>query len=136
MATSADLLFRVASFVKLPRVEDLPDGSYLSEISSRNVRSSGYRIPLAAASSPQRATHIPVRVVEYTVETDDEERKPEIFRVITTILDPEDVTAPEIAAAYHERWEYEITLKEIETQMLRAGAGLRSKSPELVRQEI
>jgi IS4 transposase len=100
------------------------------------VRSSAYRIPLAAASSPRDATHIPVRVVEYTVSTDAEDRDPEIFRVITTILDPEDVTAPEIAAAYHERWEYEIALKEIETQMLRAGSGLRSKSPELVRQEI
>lgn len=136
MATGADLLFRVASFVRLPRVEELPDGSYLSEISSRKVRSSGYRIPLAVAGSPQCATHIPVRVVEYTVKTHAEEREPEIFRVITTILDPEDVTAPEIAAAYHERWEYEIALKEIETQMLRAGGGLRSKSPELVHQEI
>jgi len=56
--------------------------------------------------------------------------------VITTILDPEDVTAPEVAAAYNERWEYEISLKEIENQMLEPGAGLRSKSPELVRQEL
>ena len=37
---------------------------------------------------------------------------------------PEDVTAPEIAAAYHERWEYEIALREIETQMLESGSGL------------
>ena len=56
--------------------------------------------------------------------------------MITTILDPEEVTAAEIAAAYHERWEYEIALKEIETQMLEPGCGLRSKSRELVRQEL
>ena len=136
MAAGADLLFRIASFVRLPRGEELPDGSYLSEISSRLVRSSGYRIPLAAVDDPRRATHIPVRVVEYTVNGGTEEREPEVFRVITTILDPEDVTAPEIAAAYHERWEYEIALREIETQMLEPGTGLRSKSPELVRQEI
>ena len=136
MAAGADLLFRIASFVRLPRGEELPDGSYLSEISSRLVRSSGYRIPLAAVDDPRRATHIPVRVVEYTVNGGTEEREPEVFRVITTILDPEDVTAPEIAASYHERWEYEIALREIETQMLEPGTGLRSKSPELVRQEI
>ena len=85
---------------------------------------------------PRRATHIPVRVVEYTVTGSAEDREPEAFRLITTVLDPEDVTAAEIAAAYHERWEYEIALKEIETQMLKAGSGLRSKSPELVRQEL
>jgi hypothetical protein len=136
MVTGADLLFRVASGVKLPPAEVLPDGSYLSEINSKGTRSAGYRIPLSVAGDPRRATHIPVRVVEYTVTGAAEGREPEIFRMITTIFDPEEVTAAEIAAAYHERWEYEIALKEIETQMLEPGSGLRSKSPELVRQEL
>jgi hypothetical protein len=35
-----------------------------------------------------------------------------------------------------QRWEYEISLREIETQMLEPGGGLRSKSPELLRQEL
>jgi IS4 transposase len=61
---------------------------------------------------------------------------PETFRLVTTILDPDDVTAIELAAAYQQRWEYEISLREIETHMLDPGAGLRSKSPELVRQEL
>jgi IS4 transposase len=77
-----------------------------------------------------------VRVIEYTVTGSVGSREPEVFRLITTILDPEDVTAAELAAAYQQRWEYEIALKEIETQMLEAGSGLRSKSPELVRQEL
>ena len=51
-------------------------------------------------------------------------------------MDPDDVTAVELAAAYAERWEYEISLREIETQMLEPGGGLRSKSPELLRQEL
>jgi IS4 transposase len=55
---------------------------------------------------------------------------------VTTILDPDDVTAIELAAAYQQRWEYEISLREIETQMLEPGSGLRSKSPGLVRQEL
>jgi hypothetical protein len=136
MATGADLLFRVASGVKLPPSKILADGSYLSEINSKKTRSAGYRIPLAAVDDPREATHIPVRVVEYTVSSSAEGREPEGFRLITTVLDPEDTAAAEIAAAYHERWEYEIALKEIETQMLEPGNGLRSKSPELVRQEL
>jgi len=136
MSAGADLLFRVASGMKLPAGELLPDGSYLSEVTSKKVRSSGYRIPLAAVDDPREATHIPVRVVEYTVSGTGGGSDSEVFRVITTILDPEDVTAPEIAAAYNERWEYEIALKEIETQMLEPGNGLRSKTPELARQEV
>ena len=136
MTTGADLLFRIASGVRLPAREILPDGSYLSEISSRKVRGSGYRIPLAVVGDPREATHIPVRVVEYTVTGSAAGREPEVFRLITTVLDPEELTAPEIAAAYHERWEYEIALKEIETQMLEPGSGLRSRSPDLVRQEL
>jgi hypothetical protein len=136
MVTRADLLFRVSSTLKLPPGEMLPDGSYLSEISSRKVKSSEYRIPLAAVSDPREATHIPVRVVEYTVSGGENSGDPEIFRLITTVLDHEDVTAAELAAAYHERWEYEISLREIETHMLGPGHGLRSKLPELVRQEF
>jgi hypothetical protein len=67
LASGADLLFRVASGIKLPASEVLPDGSYLSVISSRSTRSSGFQIPLAAAGDPRHATHIPVRVIEYTV---------------------------------------------------------------------
>ena len=136
MRPGADLLFRVASGIKLPASEVLPDGSYLSVISSRSTRSSGFQIPLSAAGDPRRATHIPVRVIEYTVTGAGGSGEPEIFRLITTILDPDDLTAAELAAAYQQRWEYEIALKEIETQMLEPGGGLRSKSPELVRQEL
>lgn len=135
LATGADLLFRVAAGVKLPVREPLPDGSYLSVIRCRRVRGSGYEIPLSAVDDPRQATHIPVRVIEYTV-TGDTGRNAEVFRLVTTILDPDDVTAVELAAAYQQRWEYEIALKEIETQMLEPGGGLRSKSPDLVRQEL
>lgn len=135
MATRADLLFRVPAHVKLPALKILEDGSYISEIHSQRTRQAGWRIPLSAAGDPRKATHIPVRVVEYTITGTAPEEEPEVYRVITTVLDPDDLTAPEIAAAYQERWEYEIALKEIETQMLDGGR-LRSKSPELVRQEI
>ena len=135
LLTGADLLFRVPSGLKLPVLRVLPDGSYLSEVASHKTRSSGFKVPLEAAGDPRNATHIPVRVIEYTV-SPGHAGKPEAFRMVTTISDPDDVTAIELAAAYSERWEYEISLREIETQMLEPGGGLRSKSPELLRQEL
>jgi hypothetical protein len=136
LLTGADLLFRVASGLKLPVIAVLPDGSYLSEIATHKVRSSGFQVPLATASDPRNATHMPVRVIEYTVTSSTGSAQPETFRLLTTIPDPDDVTAIELAAAYQQRWEYEISLREIETQMLEPGSGLRSRSPELVRQEL
>ncbi len=44
-----------------------------------------------------------VRVVDYTV--DDARPNPETYRLFTTLLDPDDVPATELAAAYHQRWE-------------------------------
>ena len=129
MATGADLLFRVASGLKLPVLETLPDGSYLSVVNSKSTRSSGFQIPLSAVGDPRHATHIPVRVIEYTVTDSTASREPEVFRLITTILDPDDLAAAELAAAYHERWEYEISLKEIETQMLDLAVGSAPSLP-------
>jgi IS4 transposase len=83
------------------------------------------------ASDPRHAIHIPVRVIEHTITGSAGSEKPETFRLLTTILDPDDVSAIELAAAYQQRWEYEISLREIETQMLEPGSGLCSKSPEL-----
>jgi hypothetical protein len=51
-------------------------------------------------------------------------------------LDPHAASALELASAYQQRWEYEISLKEIGTQLLAPGHGLRSKTWELVRQEF
>ena len=63
-------------------------------------------------------------------------KQSQVFRLVTTILDPHAVTALEPATAYQQRWEYEMSLREIETQLLEPGHGLRSKTPELVRQEF
>jgi len=135
LVTGTDLLWRVTAGIKLPVTEVLPDGSYLSVINSKKTRSAGYRIPLSAVDDPRDATHIPVRVIEYTVTGEGTEQS-RTFRLITTILDCGAATAMELAVAYQQRWEYEMSLREIETQLLAPGQGLRSKTPELVRQEF
>ncbi|MDN5920505.1 MAG: transposase, partial [Pseudonocardia sp.] len=76
------------------------------------------------------------RIIEYQIEGHtDSEGKSETFRLITSILDPEQANAVELANAYHQRWEIESSFRELEIQLL-GGRGLRSKTPELVRQEM
>ena len=59
-----------------------------------------------------------------------------MYRLVTTILDPEKAPAPELAALYHERWEIETALDELKTHLRGARIVLRSKRPDLVRQEF
>jgi hypothetical protein len=75
-----------------------------------------------------------VRVVDYTI--DDGRPNPESYRLFTTLLDPDEVSATELAHAYHERWEVELTFDELKTHQPGPGTVLRSKSPDLVLQEI
>jgi IS4 transposase len=75
-----------------------------------------------------------VRVVEYRLEGLAEAEP--LYRLVTTILDPARAAAAELAALYHERWEIEGALAELKTQLRGAQVVLRSKTPELVRQEV
>lgn len=59
-----------------------------------------------------------------------------VYRLATTLLDPTVAPASEVAALYHERWEVETTYDEVKTHILGPGALLRSKTPDLVLQEV
>lgn len=121
-ATGADLLWRVKKNLRLPCEERLPDGSYLSTI---------YR----SDKDRRRGTNgIRVRVIEYTLEgVVDAEL---MYRLVTSILDPDQAPAQELAALYHERWEIETALDEVKTHLRGSQIVLRSKTPDLVRQEF
>jgi len=120
--TGADLLWRVKGNLRLPRETVLPDGSYLSTIYP------------SEANRRHRTSGLPLRVVEYQLE-DVPDAEP-LYRVVTTILEPQRAPAAELAALYHERWEIEVALAELKTGLRGARAVLRSKTPELVRQEV
>jgi len=120
VGTGADLLWRVRKNVALPCLKRLPDGSYLSRIHA-------YR------QKHRTAGGIDVRVIEYVLEGSDSR---EIYRLVTTILNPEDAPAQELAALYCERWEIEIALDELKTHLRGSRIQLRSKTPDLVRQEF
>jgi hypothetical protein len=139
LSTGADLLWRVQASVTLPVIEPLPDGSYRSIVI--NPKITGAR--RAALIDQARRGHqipgdhaIPVRVIEYDIPDREGNGTGELICLITSILDPSDVTAIELARAYHERWESETSFREKKTYLLRSGHALRSKSPEMVRQEI
>jgi len=123
----------VQSSLKLHVVTDLADGSYLSvlltDIERQRIRRHRAR---GLHTVPQGPT---VRVIEYDIVNRDSHSGSPI-RLITTILDPEQASAGELAAVYHQRWEFESSLAEIETRQRGSYRVLRSHSPEMVRQEI
>jgi hypothetical protein len=75
-----------------------------------------------------------VRVIEYRLEG--VEGSEPLYRLATTILDHERTPATELAALYHDRWEIETAFDELKTHLRGAQIVLRSKTPDLVRQEF
>jgi hypothetical protein len=129
-ATGAALLWRVRRDLRLPVLEIYPDGSYRSELLPKQMKTDLNRGKRRRVPDDAR---VPVRVIEYTIPN---RSGAEVFRLITTILDAQAAPASELAALYEQRWEFEIGLDEIETHQIGAYPVLRSKRPELVRQEI
>ncbi len=77
-----------------------------------------------------------MRVVEYDVPDRAGNGTGELIVVLSTILDPAQAGADELAAAYHQRWEEETSNDQLKTHLRGPGKVLRSKLPELVHQEI
>lgn len=117
-----DLLWRVRKDVRLDVDQRLRDGSYLSKI-----------YPTPTDRQLQRNA-IAVRVIEYRLENIADSEP--AYRLVTTILNYRLASARELAALYHERWEIETTLDELKTHLRGNHIVLRSKTPELVRQEF
>ncbi|MCX4854129.1 IS4 family transposase [Streptomyces canus] len=119
-ATGADLLWRMRKSAALPAVQVLADGSYLSTVHAEPDRRS-------------RRNPVVVRVIEYTLAGTGEAT---VYRLLTTLLDPEQAPAMELAALYAQRWEIETTLDEIKTHQRGPKLVPRSRYPWGVEQEI
>jgi hypothetical protein len=120
--TGADLVWRVKcgskTAPKLPTEQVLADGSWLSHL---------------RAAHGQRIT---VRVIEYTLSDPGRRTSVDRYRLVTTICDPAMAPAHQLAALYTERWEIETALAELKTTQRGPKQVLRSRSPELVAQEV
>ena len=121
-STGADLLWRTRSNAILHPDQHLPDGSYLS------------RIYPSTADRRRDQNAIVVRVIDYHL--DNLPGAEPVYRLITTVLDHTQAPAEELAALYHQRWEIETAFDELKTHLRGAQIVLRSKTPELVKQEF
>jgi hypothetical protein len=116
------VLIRLKSDIPLKRITKiLADGTYLAELSGDGVT-------------------VTVRVIEYFAEVEGQD-VPEMFCLITDLMDIQEYPGPELAALYKWRWDgSETGLREAKASLRGAGPGtgpmLRSGSPDLVRQEL
>ena len=123
-ATGAALCWRMSASFRLPVLEVLPDGTYISQL----------KPPRKKDGPPIR-----VRVIEYSVVTTDEdgEEVSELFALATTLLDVQAYPAIGLAQLYHARWQAETGIGDLKTAV-RGGPEvvLRSKTPAMVEQEF
>lgn len=121
-ATGAKLVWRMRSRQNLPVQQMLPDGSYLSEV-------------FDSAERQRSRQGVTVRVIDYCLENSAASVE-DNYRLITNILDPDAAPALELAALYQQRWEIEGVFDEFKTHLRANSTVLRSKTPELVHQEL
>ena len=121
-STGAELLWRIKINACMPHEKPLADGSYLSRIYASDI------------DRRHQRNGVTVRVIEYRLHGVAEAEP--IYRLVTTLLDPTQAPAAELAALYHQRWEIETALAELKTHLRGAKIVLRSKTPDLVRQEF
>ncbi len=121
LATGTHVLIRVKSDIRLPRIGSFAtDGSYLATVSGGG-------------------TTLTMRVIEYHIDIDGQ-TTPELFCLVTDLLDHHTHPAHQLAEAYRWRWDgSETALREAKSAIHDAGpavgAILRSATPELIRQE-
>lgn len=118
-ATGAHMVWRAKVGLKFKHIKTLPDGSWLATWTS-------------SSGGPENRQGVTIRVVEYRLKGGNGE----VFRLITSLLDPEQAPADELAALYPQRWEVELALKECKQVLRKDQITLRSKIPELVKQEF
>jgi hypothetical protein len=115
-ATGADLLVRVGTSntgPRLPVLQRLPDGSYLSRFGGVTVRVIDAQITIATSAAQRTGS----------------------YRLITTLLDQRRYPALEIVRLYHERWEIETAYLELKSSIL-GGRVLRARTPAGIEQEV
>jgi len=137
-ATGADLVWRIKKNQVFLPLRRLPDGSFLSVMPTpaESVRHGQARA--AGRPLPDPPAGHTVRIVEYgvTVDAGEAGRRVEAFRLVTTLLDHEQAPALQLAELYHQRWEIELGYGEFKTRLRGPQVILRSRCPQLVRQEI
>src|SRR5256886_1360283 len=137
--TGAALLWRAPTQLALPVVAVLADGTYTSVLINPKIRGTRRARILAAARAGADVDpddgHL-VRVIEYDVPDREGNGTGELIVLLTTIVDPAQARADELADTYHQRWEEETSNDQLKTHLRGPGRVLRSKLADLAYQEI
>lgn len=138
LTQGSHFLFRVSKILTLQRLQTLGEGDWIGEIKHRLPVTKIPSLPGLRVLARKRiaaTVRLRVRVIEFRVEPDGE-----VNRLVTSLIDPEQFPAQELALLYHRRWEIELAYDEVKTHLSRPAKGtaetiLRSKNPRLVMQE-
>ena len=125
-ARAGALLWRVKSSLILTPIETFADGSYLARIRPSSK--------LTGKGLCRKGESLIVRVIQYRPLFEDR-TEGDMVRLITTLLDPAQAPAEELAHLYTERWTEESSFDELKTHLRGSGRVLRSPLPDLVEQE-
>lgn len=120
----AAMLGRLPASVQPQMLRALPDGSTLVTLRPGHRGRRAARGPLT------------VRLVTYTFDDPGRAGHGQRHRLITTLLDPTTAPALAVIATYHERWEFETSLDELDTHQRLVGQPFRSRRPVGVVQEF
>ena len=123
LAQGAHFLSRLPAHVKPQVCQRLPDGSYLVDL-----------LPSDYARR-KRGERLVVRLITYTLNDPARPGHGQTHRLITSLLDAA-YPAHGLACAYHERWDIELTIDEMDTHQRHPRHPLRSRTRLGVLQEL
>src|SRR5260370_8932990 len=124
LATGADLLVRLQSRDQPQILQGLADGSALVDLwpSDRQLRKQGQPLRL--------------RMLSYTITNPTLPGYGQTHRLLTSILDPAQASALDLICTYHERWEIEVALDELDTHQRLSQRPLRIPTPLVIIPEL
>ncbi len=123
-AMGAHVLGRLESLVVPRYLRQLCDGTYLAYLYPEDD------------SGKQRGKPLLVRIIEYRLDDPHRPGHGELHRLVTTLLNPRTCPAKELVLCYHERWEIEGAIDEVDSHQRLCQFTLRSQTPQGIEQEF
>jgi hypothetical protein len=128
LAQDIRILTRAKSNLTLAPVRVLSDGTYLAQMSPSNTKS--------LRRHGRNLEPLLVRVIRYDAPDPKHPDQRIVQRLVTSLVDETRYPAMTLIAAYHERWEIENAVDEIDTHLRSERPILTSKKPAGVVQEV
>jgi hypothetical protein len=128
LASGVHILTMAKANFTLQPVRMLSDGTYLAQMHPSNTK--------ALRRKAQKPEPLTVRVIRYDAPDPKHPDRRIVHRLVTSLLDEASYPAMSLITAYHERWEIEATIDEIDTHLRSECPIIRSKKPAGIVQEV